>query len=115
VVPLAVDGVLLVAVRFCHRDGEPWRDPEIMRMERAVGVRAACDYLVSEKSGSEFIGEPVYVPYFWTAYESSTYEEDMSNTVTINVRDADRRIFPELRDVDQVMLFQDDEGRVHLA
>ena len=81
--------------------------------ERAVGIRAACEYLVSK--ASEFVGEAVFVPYFWTAYELSTYEEDMSNTVTINVIPSDRRIFPELLNVDQVMLYQDDEGGVHLA
>lgn len=104
-------------MRGCSLSGDAqWVHVSVMKSEeRSLGIRAACQYLISSASESEFVGEEIYVPYFWMAYESTTYEEDMSNSVTFNVRDTDRKIFPELRDAQQVMLFQDDEGRVHLA
>lgn len=82
--------------------------------ESAAVIRAACTYVV--RTSPEYAGVPLYVPYLWMEYvESHRYEEDLSNTATFAILNADRFVFPELAGVDEVTLFQDDQGRIRLA
>lgn len=69
-------------------------------------IRQMCIQLAGDK--------PAWVHYYWTAYlESHRFEGERTNLVTWKVTDADRRIFPELRGVESVMLYQEDNGELH--
>lgn len=67
------------------------------------------------RSPGKFEGEPVYAPYFWDAFLSGMVDEDDGEYLYFDVNDDDRRIFPELKDVNRVSLREDDQGFVRVG
>ena len=64
------------------------------------------------RSPGKFEAEPVYVPYFWDAYMNGGADEDDGDILTFDVNDEDRAMFPELANVRQVFLWENDSGFV---
>lgn len=60
----------------------------------------------------KFEGEMLYVPYFWDAYLNGMADEDDGETLTFEVSDDDRAMFPELAETKQVQIYQRDDGFV---
>lgn len=60
----------------------------------------------------KFEGEQAYVPYFWEAFLNGGADDDDGETLTFRVTDADRAIFPELRRVKKVRIYERSDGFV---
>jgi hypothetical protein len=66
----------------------------------------------------KFQGEPIYVPYFWEmsmmgAYDGTEIDnEDDSTNYIFYVTDRDRAIFPELKGLHKVTLWENNDGFV---
>ena len=77
----------------------------------------ANEYGIIDSPG-KFEGECLYVPYFWNMTMISAQDEDLYNPVDdthyslFTVTDIDRTIFPELKDVKVVSLFESESGFV---
>lgn len=69
-------------------------------------------------SPGKFEGECLYVPYFWNMTMISAQDEDLYDPVDgiyyslFTVTDIDRTIFPELKDVKVVSLWESESGFV---
>lgn len=70
-------------------------------------------YEVLAQGSSKFWGEPDYVAYYWDMFLNGNYDDDFGRTIGFVVTREDRAIFPELRGLDSVYLFEDDMGFVH--
>ncbi len=64
------------------------------------------------KRPGKFEGEAAYVPYFWDAFMNGMADDDDGETLTFRVTDADRVIFPELRRVKKVRIYERSDGFV---
>jgi hypothetical protein len=74
-------------------------------------------YNVNEKgiitSPGKFELAPVYVPYFWDCYMTGMVdEEDDEGNLIFKVTDEERQDFPELGDMEQIGLREEDSGFV---
>lgn len=74
---------------------------------------ARAQYDKQVRNCSRFWGEPAYVAYYWKMFLDGHYDDDFGRTIGFTVSDEDREMFPELRDLDTVYLFEDDMGFVH--
>jgi hypothetical protein len=82
-----------------------------------MAKRRNADYEIDShgiiRSPGKFEGEPRYVPYFWDAYLNGMADDDDGVTLTFDVNDDDRKLFPELEGVKHVYLEESDQGFVY--
>lgn len=64
-------------------------------------------------SPGKFEGEPIWAPYFWESFLMGDADDDDDTVLTFNVTDTDRKEFPELNDVAQVLLQETESGFVY--
>lgn len=64
-------------------------------------------------SPGKFEGEPEWVVFFWEAVLDGCGEDTEDGSVTVHVEDADKKQWPELQDVTDAVLWEDDNGFVH--
>jgi hypothetical protein len=62
-------------------------------------------------SGKKFNGENVYVPYFWNLHQEFGADDIDNGQLIFFVTDEDRKIFPELKKVESVILTVERRGR----
>ena len=68
------------------------------------------------RSAGKFENEPVYAPYFYENWNMGGADgRNDSEEEYFIVNSADRRIFPELKDVYRVYIWEDDNGFVYTA
>jgi len=68
-------------------------------------------------SPGKFEGEPSYVLYFWMSvmdgcYDDEYFEDDISMSMFVFNAD-DIKLFPELREYERIVLWEDSQGFVH--
>lgn len=61
----------------------------------------------------KFEGEPIYAPYFWDQFLQGMADEDDGEWVTFEITAQDEQLFPELKGIQRVRLYEDDVGFVH--
>ena len=63
----------------------------------------------------QFENEPKYVPYFFDAWANgmADKDDDSSDWIEFVVDAEDRKLFPELTNVQKVFITMDDSGFVH--
>lgn len=64
------------------------------------------------KSPGKFEGEPIYAPYFYDAYLNGMADDDDGERLKFDVTAEDREEFPELQNIDLVILWEDGSGFV---
>jgi len=65
------------------------------------------------RSPGRFEGEPTYAPYFYDATLNGEGDTDESEVTTFEINETDRKLFPELKDVKTIYLWQSDQGFVY--
>ncbi len=80
-------------------------------------IKSRADYVKTVSTPGKFEGEPAYVPYFWEyildtgSGDDEIWENDVPVDVLI-VDKHDRTTFPELADVEVVLIWENDQGFV---
>ena len=65
------------------------------------------------RSPGKFEGEAQYAPYFYDALLNGFADTDEGDVATFEVNDDDRKLFPELADVQNVYLWESDQGFIY--
>lgn len=65
------------------------------------------------RSPGKFEGEPTYAPYFYDALLNGFADTDEGDVATFDVTDDDRALFPELKDVQHVYLWESEQGFIY--
>lgn len=65
------------------------------------------------RSPGKFEGEPVYALHFYDALMNGFADLDDGDVATFEVNDDDRKLFPELANVQNVYLWESDQGFIY--
>ncbi len=66
------------------------------------------------QSPGKFEGEMLYVPYFWDMVMNGMHDHEREDgTCVIDVEEDDRKMFPDLENIDYVTLYEDGNGFVY--
>jgi hypothetical protein len=60
----------------------------------------------------KFEGEKAYVPFYWNEFLAGGADDDDGKILTFNVQSGDINIFPELKDIKQVKIYEREDGFV---
>ena len=77
-------------------------------------TRNECNDLVNRPG--KFEGEPVYAPYYYDIMLNGGADEvGEDNVDTFTVTEEDRLIFPELKGIDTIIQYEDDNGFIYTS
>jgi hypothetical protein len=64
------------------------------------------------KSPGKFEDEPIYVPYFWQIGLEGCADQDRDGDFVFHIDASDVEMWPELRNITRLQLWEDDNGFV---